>query len=248
MPNGSVASRLRDHVHGKPVLDWPRRKKIALGTARGLLYLHEQSDPKIIHRDVKAANILLDEDFEAVVGDFGLAKLLDHRDSHVTTAVRGTVGHIAPEYLSTGQSSEKTDVFGFGILLLELITGQKALDFGRAANQKGIMLDWVKKLHQDGKLNVMVDKELKNNFDRVELEEMVQVALICTQFNPSNRPKMSEVLRMLEGDGLAEKWEASQRAETPRYRGFENNYPQRYSDYIEESSLVVEAMELSGPR
>lgn len=86
---------------------------------------------------------MLDEDFEAVVGDFGLAKLLDHRDSHVTTAVRGTVGHIAPEYLSTGQSSEKTDVFGFGILLLELITGQRALDFGRAANQRGVMLDWV---------------------------------------------------------------------------------------------------------
>lgn len=86
---------------------------------------------------------MLDEDFEAVVGDFGLAKLLDHRDSHVTTAVRGTVGHIAPEYLSTGQSSEKTDVFGFGILLLELITGQKALDFGRQAKQKGVMLDWV---------------------------------------------------------------------------------------------------------
>lgn len=132
-----------DHIHGRPALDWTRRKRIALGTARGLVYLHEQCDPKIIHRDVKAANILLDEDFEAVVGDFGLAKLLDHRDSHVTTAVRGTVGHIAPEYLSTGQSSEKTDVFGFGILLLELITGHKALDFGRAANQKGVMLDWV---------------------------------------------------------------------------------------------------------
>lgn len=143
MSNGSVASRLKDHIHGRPALDWTRRKRIALGTARGLVYLHEQCDPKIIHRDVKAANILLDEDFEAVVGDFGLAKLLDHRDSHVTTAVRGTVGHIAPEYLSTGQSSEKTDVFGFGILLLELITGHKALDFGRETNQKGVMLDWV---------------------------------------------------------------------------------------------------------
>ncbi|CAI9092957.1 OLC1v1028341C1 [Oldenlandia corymbosa var. corymbosa] len=249
MPNGSVAARLKDDIHGKPVLDWLRRKKIALGTARGLVYLHEQCDPKIIHRDVKAANILLDEDFEAVVGDFGLAKLLDHRESHVTTAVRGTVGHIAPEYLSTGQSSEKTDVFGFGILLLELITGQKALDFGRGAKQKGIMLDWVKKLHQDGKLEQMVDKDLKNIYDKVELEEMVQVALICTQFNPSHRPKMSEVLRLLEGDGLAEKWEASQShtSETPRFRTFEH-IPQRYSDYIEESSLVVEAMELSGPR
>ncbi|KAJ7953586.1 protein NSP-INTERACTING KINASE 3 [Quillaja saponaria] len=247
MPNGSVASRLRDHIHGRPALDWARRKRIALGTARGLVYLHEQCDPRIIHRDVKAANILLDEDFEAVVGDFGLAKLLDYRDSHVTTAVRGTVGHIAPEYLSTGQSSEKTDVFGFGILLLELITGQKAWDFGRTANQKGVMLDWVKNLHQDGKLNQLVDKDLKGNFDRVELEEMVQVALLCTQFNPSHRPKMSEALKMLEGDGLAERWEASQKVETPRFRSGENP-PQRYSDFIEESSLVVEAMELSGPR
>ncbi|XP_058087183.1 protein NSP-INTERACTING KINASE 3 [Magnolia sinica] len=247
MANGSVASRLRDHIHGKPALDWPGRKRIALGTARGLLYLHEQCDPKIIHRDVKAANILLDEDFEAVVGDFGLAKLLDHRDSHVTTAVRGTVGHIAPEYLSTGQSSEKTDVFGFGILLLELITGQKALDFGRAANQKGAMLDWVKKLHQENKLYLMVDKDLKNKFNRVELEEMVQVALLCTQFHPSHRPKMSEVVRMLEGDGLAEKWEASQKVETPRSRSSDNT-PQRYMDFVEDSSLVIEAIELSGPR
>lgn len=132
-----------EHINGKPALDWSRRKRIALGTARGLLYLHEQCDPKIIHRDVKASNVLLDEYFEAIVGDFGLAKLLDHRESHVTTAVRGTVGHIAPEYLSTGQSSEKTDVFGFGVLLVELITGQKALDFGRVANQKGGVLDWV---------------------------------------------------------------------------------------------------------
>lgn len=134
----------------KPALDWGTRKRIALGAARGLLYLHEQCDPKIIHRDVKAANILLDDDYEVVVGDFGLAKLLDHRDSHVTTAVRGTVGHIAPEYLSTGQSSEKTDVFGFGILLLELITGQRALEFGKSANQKGAMLDWVRTLHALG--------------------------------------------------------------------------------------------------
>lgn len=130
-------------IAAKPALDWGTRKRIALGAGRGLLYLHEQCDPKIIHRDVKAANILLDEYCEAVVGDFGLAKFLDHHDSHVTTAVRGTVGHIAPEYLSTGQSSEKTDVFGFGILLLELISGQRSLDFGKSARQKGAMLDWV---------------------------------------------------------------------------------------------------------
>ncbi|XP_065854809.1 protein NSP-INTERACTING KINASE 1-like isoform X2 [Euphorbia lathyris] len=244
MSNGSVASRLK----GKPALDWATRKRIALGAARGLLYLHEQCDPKIIHRDVKAANVLLDDYCEAVVGDFGLAKLLDHQDSHVTTAVRGTVGHIAPEYLSTGQSSEKTDVFGFGILLLELITGQRALEFGKAANQKGAMLDWVKKIHQEKKLEMLVDKDLKGNYDRIELEEMVQVALLCTQFLPSHRPKMSEVVRMLEGDGLAERWEASQRVEASKSKPHEFSSSDRYSDLTDDSSLLVQAMELSGPR
>ncbi|KAE8779844.1 protein NSP-INTERACTING KINASE 3 [Hordeum vulgare] len=226
--NSKMCSLMSDkHINRKPALDWSRRKMIALGTARGLLYLHEQCDPKIIHRDVKASNVLLDEYFETIVGDFRLAKLLDHQETHVTTAVRGTVGHIAPEYLSTGQSSEKTDVFGFGVLLVELITGQKALDFGRLANQKGGVLDlssvyglcigtiivsrscmwWfnVKKLHQEKQLNMMVDKDLGSNYDRVELEEMVQVALMCTRYYPSHRPRMSEVIRMLEGDGLAEK-------------------------------------------
>ncbi|CAN8266546.1 unnamed protein product [Cochlearia groenlandica] len=249
MSNGSVASRLK----AKPVLDWGTRKRIALGAGRGLLYLHEQCDPKIIHRDVKAANILLDDYCEGVVGDFGLAKLLDHEESHVTTAVRGTVGHIAPEYLSTGQSSEKTDVFGFGILLLELITGLRALEFGKAANQKGAILDWVKRLQEEKKLEKIVDKDLKNNYDTKEVEEMVKVALLCTQYLPIHRPKMSEVVRMLEGDGLVEKWEASQRTDTTTSRSY-NSKPnefsssERYSDLTDDSSVLVQDMELSGPR
>ncbi|KAJ8567170.1 hypothetical protein K7X08_019378 [Anisodus acutangulus] len=245
MSNGSVASRLR----AKPVLDWGTRKRIALGAARGLLYLHEQCDPKIIHRDVKAANILLDDYCEAVVGDFGLAKLLDHQDSHVTTAVRGTVGHIAPEYLSTGQSSEKTDVFGFGILLLELITGMRTIEYGKASNQKGVMLDWVRKIHQEKKLDVLIDKDLKINYDQIELEEMVQVALLCTQYLPGHRPKMSEIVRMLEGDGLAERWEASQKFEgSNKYKAKELSSSERFSDLTDDSLLLVQAMELSGPR
>lgn len=221
---------------GRPTLDWNTRKRIAIGAARGLLYLHEQCDPKIIHRDVKAANVLLDDYYEAIVGDFGLAKLLDHADSHVTTAVRGTVGHIAPEYLSTGQSSEKTDVFGFGILLVELITGMKALEFGKTTNQKGAMLEWVqtnistvrhaqmangfnsisllsnlqvKKIMQEKKFEHLVDRELGSSYDRIDVGEMLQVALLCTQYLPAHRPKMSDVVRMLEGEGLAEKWAAS---------------------------------------
>lgn len=121
-------------------MDWPRRKRVALGAARGLEYLHEHCNPKIIHRDVKAANVLLDEDFEAVVGDFGLAKLVDVRQTNVTTQVRGTMGHIAPEYLSTGKSSERTDVFGYGIMLLELVTGQRAIDFSRLEEEDDVLL------------------------------------------------------------------------------------------------------------
>ncbi|EPS59992.1 hypothetical protein M569_14812, partial [Genlisea aurea] len=249
MPNGSVASRLKDEENGRPVLAWSRRKRIAVGTARGLAYLHEQCDPKVIHRDVKAANILLDQEFEAVVGDFGLAKLLDHRDSHVTTAVRGTVGHIAPEYLSTGQSSEKTDVYGFGILLLELITGQKAVELAQQVSHKGAILDLMKKLYEEGELGVMVDKSLMNEFDPKELQEMTLVALLCTQVNPMNRPRMFQVLRMLEGDGIVEKWDKSLEIGTSiTTQSSDLPPPLIYGDYVQESSHVVEAMELSGPR
>ncbi|KAH1250333.1 BRASSINOSTEROID INSENSITIVE 1-associated receptor kinase 1 [Glycine max] len=208
MSNGSVASCLRDRPESQPPLEWPKRKNIALGAARGLAYLHDHCDPKIIHRDVKAANILLDDDFEAVVGDFGLAKLMDYKDTHVTTAVRGTIGHIAPEYLSTGKSSEKTDVFGYGVMLLELITGQRAFDLARLANDDDVMLlDWVKALLKDKRLETLVDTDLEGKYEEAEVEELIQVALLCTQSSPMERPKMSEVVRMLDGEGLAEKWD-----------------------------------------
>ncbi|KAI6705415.1 hypothetical protein NL676_008377 [Syzygium grande] len=247
MPNGSVADRLRETCRERPSLDWKRRMCIALGTARGLLYLHEQCNPKIIHRDVKAANILLDESFEAIVGDFGLAKLLDRRESHVTTAVRGTVGHIAPEYLSTGQSSEKTDVFGFGILLLELITGQKALDAGNGQVQKGMILDWVRTLHEEKRLEVLVDRDLRGCFDAPELEKAVELALQCTQSNPNLRPKMSDVLKVLEGLGQVDNMEDSQGGNNNLGENRECSFSRNYSD-IQESSFIIEAMELSGPR
>ncbi|XP_050106836.1 probable LRR receptor-like serine/threonine-protein kinase At5g45780 isoform X2 [Malus sylvestris] len=250
MPNGSVADRLRETGREKPSLDWDRRLCIALGAARGLLYLHEQCNPKIIHRDVKAANILLDASYEAVVGDFGLAKLLDRRESHVTTAVRGTVGHIAPEYLSTGQSSEKTDVFGFGILLLELITGQKALDAGNGQVQKGMILDLVRTLHEEKRLEVLVDRDLKGCFDAIELEQCVELALQCTQSSPILRPKMSDVLKILEGlvgqSGHTET-EGSQGG-TNLFEARTHDFSRTCSNVHQESSFIIEAMQLSGPR
>ncbi|EHA8592209.1 putative protein NSP-INTERACTING KINASE 2 [Cocos nucifera] len=110
------------------------------------------------------------------------------------------------------------------------------------------MLDWVEKIHQEKKLNTIVDKDLRNHHDRIELEEMVQVALLCTQYLPGHRPKMSEVVRMLEGDGLAERWEASQRVEAYKYKLHEFSSERCSSDLTDDSSLLVQAMELSGPR
>ncbi|GMP39104.1 hypothetical protein CsSME_00010075 [Camellia sinensis var. sinensis] len=254
MSNGSVASCLRERPDTQSPLDWPKRKRIALGSARGLAYLHDHCDPKIIHRDVKAANILLDEEFEAVVGDFGLAKLMDYKDTHVTTAVRGTIGHIAPEYLSTGKSSEKTDVFGYGVMLLELITGQRAFDLARLANDDDVMLlDWVKGLLKDRKVETLVDADMQGNYVEDEVEELIQVALLCTLSSPMERPKMSEVVRMLEGDGLAERWEEWQKEEMFRQE-FVNIHHQN-NDWIiaqvnnlPDSTPNLPPEELSGPR
>ncbi|KAK9670441.1 hypothetical protein RND81_13G202200 [Saponaria officinalis] len=247
MQNLSVAYRLREIKAGEAVLDWPTRKRISLGTARGLEYLHEHCNPKIIHRDVKAANVLLDEDFEAVVGDFGLAKLVDVRKTNVTTQVRGTMGHIAPEYLSTGKSSQRTDVFGYGIMLLELVTGQRAIDFSRLEEEDDVLLlDHVKKLEREKRLEAIVDKNLNKNYDIQEVEMMIKVALLCTQASPEERPAMSEVVRMLEGEGLAERWEEWQHVEVTRRQDYERL--QRRFDWGEDSINNQDAIELSGGR
>ncbi|XP_038684342.1 BRASSINOSTEROID INSENSITIVE 1-associated receptor kinase 1-like isoform X3 [Tripterygium wilfordii] len=247
MANGSVASCLRDRPESQSPLAWPVRKQIALGAARGLAYLHDHCDPKIIHRDVKAANILLDEEFEALVGDFGLAKLMDYKDTHVTTDVRGTIGHIAPEYLSTGKSSEKTDVFGYGVMLLELITGKRAFDLARLANENDAMLlDWVKGLLKDKKLEILVDADMQGNYIDEEVEQLIQVALLCMQDSPMKRPKMSEVVRMLEGDGLAEKWEEWQKADMSREEFTHPDLPN--APWLVDSTSNIPPDELSGPR
>lgn len=246
MQNLSVAYRLREFKPGEPVLDWPSRRRVALGTARGLEYLHEHCNPKIIHRDVKAANVLLDEDFEAVVGDFGLAKVVDVRRTSVTTQVRGTMGHIAPEYLSTGKSSERTDVFGYGIMLLELVTGQRAIDFSRLEEEDDVLLlDHVKKLEREKQLDAIVDRNLSRNYDEQEVKTMIQVALLCTQAAPEERPTMSEVVRMLEGEGLAERWDEWQQVEVNRRQEFE-----RLQSRFDWGDSVhnLEAIELSGGR
>lgn len=247
MANRSVAYQLRERTAGEAELGWPHRKEIALGAARGLAYLHHHCNPRIIHRDVKAANVLLDENLQAVVGDFGLAKLVDNQNTHVTTVVRGTMGHIAPEYLSTGKSSEKTDVFGYGIMLLELVTGQRAIDFSRLQEEDDVLLlDHVRKLLREKRLVSIVDPSLQQ-YTAQGVEELIQVALLCTQPTPEDRPTMTEVVRMLVGEGLAERWEEWQQVEGLRIREYEM-MPQRLVEWVEDSTVNQEAIELSAGR
>ncbi|KAF0903563.1 hypothetical protein E2562_027986 [Oryza meyeriana var. granulata] len=218
MENKSLETRLRECSDSQPPLDWPTRRKIALGSARGLSYLHEGCYPKIIHRDVKAANILLDEKLEAVVGDFGLARIMDYKVSHVVTGVMGTLGHIPMEYLTAGRTSDKTDVFGYGIMLFELISGRRGFDLVGLANEENARVhDWVKKLLEEDRLEVLIDPNLKEIYDGgeqgvpEEVRLLVQIALLCTQESAPNRPRMSTVVTMLEDDGIAEHWDAWQR-------------------------------------
>ncbi|XP_062182214.1 LRR receptor kinase SERK2-like [Phragmites australis] len=252
MENLSVASRLRDIKLNEPALDWPTRMQIALGAARGLEYLHEHCNPKIIHRDVKAANVLLDGNFEAVVGDFGLAKMVDIGRNTVTTGLRGTMGHIAPEYIKTGRPSVKTDIYGYGVMLLEIVTGERAIAFfpDRMEEAGEIMLiDQVKLCMEEGRLHDIVDSNLEGEYNCNELEKITQIALLCTHMEPDQRPAMSEVVQMLEGEFVpVERWEEWQLAELKRRQEHEMRQQRKLFSFSEESLNIQEAIELSAAR
>lgn len=201
VPNGT----LEFHLHGKdrPTMAWPRRMKIALGSARGLAYLHEDCNPKIIHRDIKASNILLDVNFEARVADFGLAKIAFDTDTHVSTRVMGTFGYLAPEYASSGKLTDKSDVFSFGVVLLELITGRRPIDKSRPFVEDS-MVDWARPLLtqalEDGKFDAIVDPKLHKDYDTEEMTRMIACAAACVRHSARHRPRMTQVVRALEGN------------------------------------------------
>uniref|UniRef100_A0A0D9VRG8 non-specific serine/threonine protein kinase n=1 Tax=Leersia perrieri TaxID=77586 RepID=A0A0D9VRG8_9ORYZ len=196
---------LEHHLHGKgvPVTEWPTRLAIALGSAKGLAYLHEDCHPRIIHRDIKAANILLDENFEAKVADFGLAKLTTDTNTHVSTRVMGTFGYLAPEYASSGKLTDKSDVFSFGVMLLELITGRRPVDSSNYMEDS--LVDWARPLlahalSENGSFDELVDQRLENKLDRLELERMAACAAAAVRHSAKRRPKMKQIVRALEGD------------------------------------------------
>ncbi|PIN06752.1 Serine/threonine protein kinase [Handroanthus impetiginosus] len=199
VPNGTLEYHL--HGAGCPTMDWPTRLKIALGAAKGFAYLHEDCHPRIIHRDIKAANILIDSNFEAKVADFGLAKLSQDNYTHVSTRIMGTFGYLAPEYASSGKLTEKSDVYSFGIMLLELITGRRPVDINR---DDDCLVDWARpiliRFTEGGSYEELVDPRLENNYDPQEMLRMVASAAACIRHSARRRPKMSQIVRALEGD------------------------------------------------
>ncbi|TYI25056.1 hypothetical protein ES332_A05G026200v1 [Gossypium tomentosum] len=193
---------LEFHLHGKGrlTMDWPTRMKIALGSAKGLAYLHEDCHPKIIHRDIKAANILLDFKFEAKVADFGLAKIASDVNTHVSTRVMGTFGYLAPEYASSGKLTDKSDVFSFGVMLLELITGHRPVG---SSFMDDSLVDWARPLLTralDGNFDGLVDPKLQKEYNHNEMTRMVACAAACVRHSARRRPRMSQIVRALEGD------------------------------------------------
>lgn len=197
MRNGS----LHDHLFGSEGarLSWPARQRIAVGTARGLAYLHYGAQPAIIHRDIKASNILLDESFEPKVADFGLAKFAPEGMSHLSTMVAGTLGYVAPEYALYGQLTDKSDVFSFGVVLLELLSGKKAF-ISLGEGQAFLVTDWAWSLVRKGRTLDVIEEGMEELGPNEVLEKYVLVAVLSTHPQLHARPTMDQIVKILETD------------------------------------------------
>lgn len=182
----------------KIMLDWPTRRKICLGVAKGLAYLHEESRLKIIHRDIKTSNILLDKQLNAKISDFGLAKLHEDDCTHISTRIAGTIGYMAPEYAMRGYLTAKADVYSFGVVALEIVSGKSNTNY-RPKEEFVYLLDWAYVLQERGCLLELVDPTLGSEYSSEEAIAMLNVALLCTNASPTLRPAMSQVVSMLEG-------------------------------------------------
>uniref|UniRef100_A0A5B6ZU26 non-specific serine/threonine protein kinase n=1 Tax=Davidia involucrata TaxID=16924 RepID=A0A5B6ZU26_DAVIN len=198
MENNSLARALFGRPEHQLNLDWPTRKKICVGIARGLAYLHEESRLKIVHRDIKATNVLLDKDLNAKISDFGLAKLDEEENTHISTRIAGTIGYMAPEYAMRGYLTDKADVYSFGVVALEIVSGKCNTNY-RPKEDFVYLLDWAYVLQEQGNLLELVDPVLGTNYPEEEAMRMLNLSLLCTNPSPSLRPSMSSVVSMLEG-------------------------------------------------
>ncbi|XP_061944348.1 probable LRR receptor-like serine/threonine-protein kinase At1g07650 isoform X3 [Populus nigra] len=199
MENNSLAHVLFGTKEIKATkLDWRTRQRICVSIAKGLVFLHEESTLKIVHRDIKGTNILLDKDMNAKISDFGMAKLDDEDNTHIDTRVAGTMGYMAPEYALYGYLTYKADVYSFGVVALEIVSGMNNVKFRRDENFV-CLLDRALYLQKNGDIMEMVDPRLGSEFNKKEVVRMINVALLCTNQSPALRPTMSTVVSMLEG-------------------------------------------------
>ncbi|KAK9153126.1 hypothetical protein Sjap_000606 [Stephania japonica] len=198
MENNSLARALFGAEDCQLRLDWPTRQKICVGIARGLAFLHEESPLKIVHRDIKGTNILLDKDLNPKISDFGLAKLDEEENTHISTRVAGTIGYMAPEYALWGYLTDKADVYSFGVVALEIVSGRSNMNY-RPTEKVVCLLDWAFVLQQKGSVMELVDPKLGSDFNKEEVERMIQISLLCANASPTLRPTMSIVMSMLEG-------------------------------------------------
>ncbi|XP_004148108.1 L-type lectin-domain containing receptor kinase IX.1 [Cucumis sativus] len=193
MSNGSLDS----HLFGKRTpLGWTVRYKIALGLASALLYLHEEWEQCVVHRDIKSSNVMLDSNFNVKLGDFGLARLMEHELGARTTRLAGTLGYLAPEYISTNRASKESDVFSFGVVALEIATGKKSRTSLEEESHKGLV-EWVWDLYGSGQLHVGIDEKLHSDYDKKQVECLMLVGLWSAYPDPNLRPSIKQVIQVL---------------------------------------------------
>ncbi|KAG8070658.1 hypothetical protein GUJ93_ZPchr0006g42574 [Zizania palustris] len=240
MALGSLADHLLDNTPEQVPLSWHIRMKIAHGTAKGLEYLHEKANPPVIYRDLKSPNILLDEEYNPKLSDFGLAKLgpLEGK-THVSTRVMGTYGYCAPEYIRTGQLTTKTDVYSFGVFLLELITGRRAVDTTRPAGDQ-VLVKWAKPMLKDRRrYHELLDPLLRGDYPKKHLDQAVGVAAMCLQEEDSVRPYMSDAVVTLGFLAEMPAVDKNKQAEEPSVTGS----PKQDQGTFDRQRAVAEAIE-----
>ncbi|KAK3008788.1 hypothetical protein RJ639_014532 [Escallonia herrerae] len=205
-------------------LDWPIRHKICVGIARGLAYLHEESRLKIVHRDIKATNVLLDKNLSPKISDFGLAKLDEEENTHISTRIAGTYGYMAPEYAMRGYLTDKADVYSFGVVALEIVSGRSNTSYRLVLKEKGDLME-------------LVDLRLGSEYDKEEVMAMINVALLCTNISPAVRPAMSSVVSMLEGKAVVPEFVSEASVSSDDIANQQEMKPQHYDSHVTTTSM-----------
>ncbi|RZC50424.1 hypothetical protein C5167_018865 [Papaver somniferum] len=255
MPNGSLDKLIFRHSEStstSPVLSWNQRFQIIQGVACGLIYLHEEWEQVVIHRDIKASNVLLDGEMNARLGDFGLARLYDRGTNPQTTNVVGTLGYMAPEMTKTGRATTSSDVYAFGAFLLEVACGRRPVELYKAGTEGEVLVDWVLCCWRRGAILQTSDPNVVNQYVKEEMEMVLKLGLLCSHDDPKARPSMKQVLQYLEGDMPLpenELWALYHDVSTIATSTIEGESysPDSVSVCISNASSIAESL-LSGPR